>query len=583
MNFSVYYEAIIKNASIILFVLYILSLSYESQQEKSEGFPILFISAPFKSINRVAILCYRGMIDFLGNYETVFKKILELILSLYHAILETLSSFKTIFWNIMEVIETIIKFPIDLILNFHNSVEKLLQYISKLFLFLYQILLAILSPIGRLAKEVFFYLLNLLRFPLNTIQQFAAFLYNFTKAIAKGVAKTLKTVASSLFDFIKNKLLKFSLTKILKMLLSPFRYLLSLLQKLHLRIKLIPFLKKMLQLLLNIPHILYVAICDSIQFLYELICYITRSTVQALIAMFYDIIDLLNITKYLPEFLKPLFEMLYRIIKFIADMIMQIALIPYRLAVYLIKLLKHPIQTIIDTINYLIALLRNVVSAIVQLLESSIIQFILGIMKTPLNLLKRLLSKISFRNFLRIFSFPFNALKYIGRALSTIAKAIYDSIADVARSIANGLIHLLTLLSNVSIRKLLYYLMSPIRFLWRIIKDLLSIPFLRIFVTIFEFIVYRLVFLINIPLKLLYIFFESFIIFFSKDLSLKNVFDMWDNVCWPRDTEYCKQILAKAQNNGNFNDYNNYNNYDNYNNYNNYNNDDYNYAGYRYA
>ena len=186
-------------------------------------------------------------------------------------------------------------------------------------------------------------------------------------------------------------------------------------------------------------------------------------------------------------------------------------------------------------------------------------------MRVPFDLLMRLLSKLSLRNFLKIIEFPLTGLKYLAKALSSVAKAIYNSVVGIIKSIGNGIVYLFTLLSHFSLRKLIYYLLAPIRWILEILEKLAQIPFLGIFIRIIKIILYTPAWIISFVFRFLIFFIESFINFFSKNMSLGNIIDMWDNVCWPRDSEYCKQILAKAQNNNNFN------------------NDNYNYNDYRYA
>ncbi|KAK8867082.1 hypothetical protein M9Y10_010051 [Tritrichomonas musculus] len=554
MNFSVNIQARFNTAIPLLIIFYVISLAYEfpKMKEKSEGDSLLLIKAPFIFSYHIALSFKQKVVTLFAQFGTVGENFNKFIKSVGELFKIFLGQIGELILFLFDFLETILKAPFEIIMNFSQFMEELFRSLSRIIITLYHLLLSILEPIWNQVKKIIPYFLRLLRFPLSSLYQIGLSLYDLAKKISKGVVKTASAFASSLFEILK-KLTHISFWKVLNILINPFRWIWDLLMMLYLRFDLFPFFKKLFEILMLLPQYLYNAICDLVHFIYVAICGLIRFIAETLIGMFFDLKKIKDLAKYLPEFLRPIIDILYEIGKYILNLFCKIIVLPYRFAVFLLDLLRHPIQALIDAFHYMVSLIKDFVSVIIRILESKIVQFILGIMKVPLEFLKHLLAKISIKNFLRMFQLPIN---YIGKALSALAKSIYNAVANVVNLIANGFIYLYALLLNFSFRKLIYYLLTPIRFLIRILEDLMKIPFLGIFARILRIILYIPAWLISFVFRFFFFFLESFINFFSKNFSARNIFDMWDNVCWPRDAEYCKQILAKVQNNNNYNNEN---------------------------
>lgn len=550
--FSDYYEAIIRNSIKILIVCYFISLSYESQQKDSAPPPEIFIQAPFKSMYRICKLIYKTLNELYDKYGTTGKIFIELIKSLWESLKSTLKNLKNLFWNLIDFFGTIFKYPLDLIKNFSDYAEKLFTLIAKMILKIYYFLLRVLSPIYAIIKEFLKNILSIFRFPYKALVQLCSSLISALKSVARGVTKASKALLEILIDSIK-RLAHYSYY-IFEILLRPFKWLWNLLKSLYFKFSLIPFLKEIFYILIHLPRNLWNALCSICVYLYNMICIGIQFIVKTLIGMFLDICDFLHITEYLLKIIRPIYDVLYAIGIYLLDLLLEILVIPYHFVLWLFDLIRHPIQTLIDLFNSFINIIKQIASAIAQILTSNIIKFLVNLLTKPIDLLRQLFSMISFRGIIRIVTWPLKGLKYLGHLLSELGKSIVKLIIRISKSIKRGFDKLLEFLSQISLRRILELLIAPFKFIIKVLKYIFSNQFVQLIVRIIKNVLYIPVWLVSFLFRSIYFLIGSFVNLFNKDFSFENIFDMWDNACWPRDAEYCKKKLGKSQYNQNYND-----------------------------
>ncbi|OHT02311.1 hypothetical protein TRFO_07125 [Tritrichomonas foetus] len=563
-------QAFVKNGSVILIICIVISSVYDHQQAEQAGTSSTFsptdiiafpIVATFRFFNRIFFWIFNffyGLIMRFGVASEDFNRFIKSAGSIFVFLFKQIYEF---FYSFFEFIETILTAPIQIILNFSQFVEKFLSSFSQIFIILYRILMAIIHPIWELIKATIPYILKIFKLPLIMFSKFGLFLRDVSKSLYDATKKTAGIVMNGLLIFIR-KLSHLSFSVIFDSIRIPIQAILNFLKMIYNKFSIFPFIKKVIHVISKLPYYLYRAIVDLSIFLYRGMINFFTFCIEMSKSMLQDVIEALKITKYLPEFLHPIVNFFYEIGKFILDILLKIVVLPYRFVVFLINALIHPIQTLMDTLYSIAETIRSAFLAIAHFFESGIFNLILSIIKAPYNLVKKLTEMISFRFISNILRIPLNAIEYFFKGIKHLLNLLINSLISISKAIVNGLVNVVSLVRYFSLSKLIYYLLSPIRFILKVIEDLSSIPFAGYLIRLIRIILYIPIWLISFIFRFIYFFLESFMNFFSKNFTLKNIFDMWDNVCWPRDAEYCKQILEEQSAK---NIHNNYNSYANYN------------------
>ena len=548
-------QALIKNSLGILVVMIIISSIYDHQvaEQRGEAKELTFsdiamfpVTSTFKFFQRIFSWIFNflyGLFTRFGVASEDFNRFIKSTGGIFVFLFKQIAEF---FMSIFEFIETVLTAPIQILLNFSQFVEKFLEKFSQIFIVLYQLLMAILKPLWQLIKWAFFQSLNLLKLPLKLLRNIGNLLKDLSASILNATAKTAKVVINGLIAAIR-KLSHLSFSVIFDVIRIPFDTIWRFLKYLYERFSILEFLKQVVYFISRIPHYLYTAVVDVSNFIYRLIRNLFVFIVDMGGSMLEDIVEALKITKYLPEFLHPVVNFLYQIGKALVDLFVQIIVLPYHFVVYILKLLRHPFQTLIDTFYYMFDLIRSLFNVIAEFFRSRFFQIILNILSAPYNALKKIVQSISMTVIADIIKFPLRIFQYFWKGIKYLLVGIVNFMTSFAKSIGRGLINILSFLKHFSFQKLLYYLLSPIRFILRVIDDLCKIPIAGYIVRAIRTIIYIPLWLISFFFRFIYFFLESFYSFLTRNFTLKNVFDMWDNVCWPKEAEFCQKILAEKE------------------------------------
>lgn len=506
------------------------------------------INAVGRSLNRLLSFfenlisgsCSRGS-DMILNLFMTIKSIANFFGYLIYQIWEMFVSICNFFATFLRIFE--------MFLNFSQFLDDLIRKFAKIFQPLKQIFSLLFQPFYKLLKSIIPLFKKIVYSIFKLIIQFFHRLFQSARKLASGTTRVASKLCQSIIN-LYHKIPRISFTG----LFSIFKYLLS-------------YLGALGDLIMQIPQFLYYIFShlieiiikvknQFIQIFINIFPLLNNYIIHTLSSMKNDVVRLFSIFKNGSYVFRFFINALNFVFELINQILLYVIYLPRQIISFIFHLFVHPYETIKSYVIYFFNFIDEVLSKFFDLFHIDILRVISNCVKTAANRLKKSVMRIRSGLF-KVFYLPSLIFEKLIIQFEHLVNVLASSVYSIVNDVRNVFSKLFSFLSNFSIQKLIRILFSPFTLLLRALQSLSQIPILKIICGILRTIIYIPLWIVSFVIRCVYFIMASFMNFFSNQYSLDNIFDMWDNVCWPRDAEYCKKVLID-RNQPTDDDYTNY-------------------------